>query len=241
MALELQPPVLHRTGLTARATSYTRGASKSYHLWGLSSRGPVSQAVNEWGGYATLRAMRSCRDGPAVVNCRPELSRVPMPDFLHTDDRLLWLLIGVCLLGVLTIEAVEAAVEGAWPHQRRPTRMLPRERSAHAIWGIVALLVLPGILLEILNLGVLVWRNLDHTETQVIGSIFVGIGWVIFLLISIDRLPVRRYLAAVGPVAPIALLAILLVGDVLLLTAFIDIRPSVDEVRDALPTLTFIR
>ena len=161
-----------------------------------------------------------------------------LPEFLHTDNRLLWLLIGVCLAMVLTIEAVEAAVEGAWPHQRRPTRMLPRERSAHAVWGYVALLVLPGALLEMLNLAVLVWRKLDHTETQVLGSIFVGIGWVTFLLASSDRLPVRRYLATVGPVAPIALLGVLAIGDVLLLIAFIDIRPSIEDVRDAVPILT---
>jgi hypothetical protein len=163
-----------------------------------------------------------------------------LPDFLHTDNRMLWLLIGVCLAMVVTIEAVEAAVEGAWPHQRRPTRMLPSERSAHAIWGYVALLVLPGALLEILNLAVLVWRNLDHTDTHVLGSVFVGIGWVTFLLASTDRLPVRRYLATVGPVAPIALLGILLFGDILLLIAFLDIRPTIDEVRDALPTLTIV-
>ncbi|MEA2583296.1 MAG: hypothetical protein QOF33_1381 [Thermomicrobiales bacterium] len=160
------------------------------------------------------------------------------PSFLHAENRLLWLLIGVCLAMVMTIQAVEAAVEGTWPHQRRPTRMLPRERSAHAIWGYVALLVLPGALLEILILGVLVWRKLDHTETQVLGSIFVGIGWVIFLLASSDRLPVRRYLATVGPVAPIALLGVLLFGDLLLLIAFLDIRPTVQEVRDAVPILT---
>jgi hypothetical protein len=164
-----------------------------------------------------------------------------LPDLVRGDNRLLWLLIGVCLAMVFTIEAVEAAVEGAWPHQRRPTRMLPRERSAHAIWGFVALLVLPGALLEILNLGVLVWRQLGHTETQVLGSIFVGIGWVTFLLASSDRLPVRRYLATVGPVAPIALLGVLFIGDVLLLIAFLDIRPSVHEVRDAIPILTAVR
>jgi hypothetical protein len=158
-----------------------------------------------------------------------------LPEFLHTNNRLLWLLIGVCLAMVFTLEAVEAAVEGAWPHQRRPTRMLPRERSAHAIWGYVALLVLPGALLEILNLGVLVWRKLEHTQTQVLGSIFVGAGWLVFLLASTDRLPVRRYLASVGPVAPIALFGVLLVGDTLLLVAFLDIRPTVGEVRDALP------
>src|SRR5688500_4430583 len=95
-----------------------------------------------------------------------------LPNVVDNADRLLRVLIGGCLAMVLTIEAVETAVEGAWPHQRRPTRMLPRERSAHAIWGYVALLALPGALLEMLNLGVLVWRKLDHTQTQVLGSIF---------------------------------------------------------------------
>jgi len=160
-----------------------------------------------------------------------------MPDFLHADNRLLWALVGLCLATVLTIQAVETAVEGAWPHQRRPTRMLPRERSAQAIWGVVALLVLPGALLTILNLAVLLWRDLPHTQTQTLGSALVGIGWVVFLLASFDRLGVRRYLASVGPAAPLALLGVLLVGDLLLLIAFIEIRPSIDALRDALPLL----
>lgn len=156
-------------------------------------------------------------------------------DLLHTDNHVLWLLIGLCLAMVFTIEAVEAAVEGAWPHQRRPSRMIPRERSAHAIWGVVALLVLPGSLLAILNVGILAWHKAAHTETQILGSIFVGIGWVIFLLGSVDRFRLRRSMAAVGPVGPIALLAMLLVGDVLLLIAFFEIRPSLQAVRDAFP------
>jgi hypothetical protein len=158
-------------------------------------------------------------------------------DFLHTDDRVLWLLIGVSIAMLFTLQAVEAAVEGAWPHQRRPSQMTPSERSAHWIWGVVALLVLPGALLEMLILSVRAWHKLDHTETQVLGSVFVGIGWILFLLVSQDWLPLRRYLARVGPVAPLAVIGMLLIGDVLLLTAFVDIRPTVDDVRDALPSL----
>jgi hypothetical protein len=37
------------------------------------------------------------------------------------------------------------------------------------------------------------------------------------------------------------LLGVLLFGDVLLLIAFLDIRPSVDDVRDAVPVLTAVR
>lgn len=148
---------------------------------------------------------------------------------------MLWLLIGLSVAMLFTLQAVETAVEGAWPHERRPTRMLPRERSAHAIWAVVALLVLPGALLTILTLGVMLWQDVERPETLPLGSILVGTGWVIFLLASNDRFRVRRYLASIGPVAPIALLAVLLVGDALVLMAFFDVRPSLDTVREALP------
>lgn len=160
------------------------------------------------------------------------------PDVLHTDNHQLWLLIGVCLLMVFTIEAVEEAVEGAWPHQRRATRMAMSERRAHPIWGVVALLILPGAVLAVLNLAVIAWKELPRTDGLVLGGIMLGAGWVIFLLNSIDRLRFRRLFAAAGPAAPFALALILIVADLLLLTSFLDIRPSVDSIRDALPSLT---
>lgn len=161
-----------------------------------------------------------------------------LPDFLNTDNRQLWLLIGVCLAMVFTIEAVEEAVEGAWPHQRRRTRMAMPERRAHPFWGIVALLILPGAVLAVLNLAVIAWRELPRTDTLVLGGILLGAGWVVFLLSSIDRLRLRRFFTAAGPAAPLVLALILVAADVLLLIAFLDIRPSVDSVRDALPSLT---
>jgi hypothetical protein len=161
-----------------------------------------------------------------------------LPDYLHTENHQLWLLVAVCLAMVFTIEAVEEALEGAWPHQRRVTSMRMSERRAHPFWGVVALLVLPGAVLVALNLAVLAWKKLPHEQTLVLGSILLGAGWVVFLLSSIDRLRVRRFFTAAGPAAPLALALILLVADVLLLIAFIDIRPSLDAVRDALPSLT---
>jgi hypothetical protein len=68
-----------------------------------------------------------------------------------------------------------------------------------------------------------------------LGSLLVGLGWGIFLLASDDRLKVRRYLTSIGPTAPLALLAVLLVGDVLLLMAFLEIRPSLETIKEALP------
>lgn len=161
-----------------------------------------------------------------------------LPDFLHTDNHRLWLLIAACVLMVFTIEAVEEAVEGAWPHQRRLTGMAMSERRAHPFWGIVALLVLPGAVLVVLNLAVIAWKALPRNETLVLGSILLGTGWVVFLLSSIDRLRVRRLFTAAGPAAPAVLTLVLIAADLLLLIAFIDVRPSVQAVRDALPSLT---
>lgn len=159
------------------------------------------------------------------------------PDYMHTDNHQLWLLIGVCVAMVFTIEAVEEAVEGAWPHQRRRTAMPMSERRAHPFWGIVALLVLPGALLIVLNLAVIAWKELPRTDNLVLGSTLLGAGWAIFVLSSIDRLRLRRLFTAAGPAAPFALMLIMIVADVLLLISFLDIRPSVDAVRDALPSL----
>lgn len=150
------------------------------------------------------------------------------------EDRRIWLLVAVCVATVLTLQTVETAVEGAWPHQRRASRTIPRARAAQGVWGSVALLLLPGLLLGILNLAVLLWRDRDETETQLLGSFLVGLAWVVFVLASIDRLPVARYLRQLGMVGPIAVLALLVVGDVLLLIAFLDVLPSLETVRDAL-------
>jgi len=157
-----------------------------------------------------------------------------LTDFVNgVEDRRLWLLIALCVVTALTLQTVETAVEGAWPHQGRAAYLPPRARAARGVWGSVALLLLPGLLLAILNLAVLLWRQREETEAQIIGSLLVGLGWLAFVLASTDRLPVGRYLRGLGTVGPVALAALLLVGDALLLIAFLDVIPSWDTVQDA--------
>lgn len=156
-------------------------------------------------------------------------------DFLDVDDRRIWVLVGLCILTVFTIQAVENAIEGAWPHQRRTTRLMPRTRMAQGSWGVVAVLVLPGLVLAILNLIVMLWRDAVESDLHRLGGLLVGIGWLAFLLASADRLPFRRYVSNLGVIAPAALAVVLLVGDVLLLIGLLDILPSLETVRDALP------
>ncbi|MEJ7761335.1 MAG: hypothetical protein WKF80_00945 [Thermomicrobiales bacterium] len=151
------------------------------------------------------------------------------------DDGRIWLLIGLCLITVLTLQSIDAAVEGAWPHQRRPMADPPRARGLRGGWSLAAALVLPGLLLAILNVVVMLWRDAGGTDLHRIGGILLGVGWAGFVLVSADRSPVRRLAANLGMAGPLALAIPLVIGDTLLLIGFLDILPSLDTVRAALP------
>lgn len=156
-------------------------------------------------------------------------------DLLDLNDNRIWILIGLCALTVLTVQAVENAIDGTWPHQRRSTGLIPRARLAQGSWGLIALLVLAGLVLAILNLTIMLWRDETTTDLHRFGIILVGIGWLAFLVANADRLPFRRYVSGLGLLAPTALGVLLVVGDMLLLIAFLAILPSWQTVRDALP------
>ena len=152
---------------------------------------------------------------------------------LRLDDSRVWLLIGLCVALVFTIQSVETATEGAWPHQRRPARMAPQARAAQGAWGAVALLLLPGIVLGILNVAVLLWRGLPHTQSQVLGGLLVGAIWLIFVGASANFLGMGRLLRQGGPAGPLALLILVIAGDVLLLAGLLTVVPDIELIRNA--------
>jgi hypothetical protein len=156
-------------------------------------------------------------------------------DLLRIDDGRLWLLVLLGVALVFTIQAVEGSVEGAWPHQRRAARLAPGARAVHGVWAYVALLLLPGMLLGVLNLAVLLWREVPHTQTHLLGGFCVALVWLIFAAVSVDFMRFGRFMGQVGRVGPIALMAVLVVGDLLLLVALLDVLPSLETVREALP------
>ena len=156
-------------------------------------------------------------------------------DVLRLDDSRVWLLIGLCVALVFTIQSVETATEGAWPHQRRPSRIAPQARSAQGAWGAVALLLLPGIVLGILNVAVLLWRNLPDTQSQLLGGFLVGLIWLIFVGASVNFLGMGRLLRQGGPAGPLALLVLVIAGDVLLLAGLLEILPDIEVIRTAIP------
>ena len=158
-------------------------------------------------------------------------------EVLRLDDSRVWLLIGLCVALVFTIQSVETATEGAWPHQRRPSRVAPQARSAQGAWGAVALLLLPGIVLGILNVAVLLWRSLPHTRTQLLGGFLVGLICLIFVGASVNFLGMGRLLRQGGPAGPLALLVLVIAGDLLLLAGLLDVLPDVEVIRNAIPGL----
>ncbi|HEV2529317.1 MAG TPA: hypothetical protein VGT61_12805 [Thermomicrobiales bacterium] len=150
-------------------------------------------------------------------------------------DPRLWGLLAVALGTILTLQAVETAVEGAWPHQRRPGQTAITARSGQRGWAVVALLLLVALLLVLVTLAIVAWRDLDLDRTQWLGGILVALAWILFLAATTTRLAVGRYLRGLGMIAPATIAVVLVVGGILILVRLLDILPTVDEVRDALP------
>lgn len=144
-----------------------------------------------------------------------------------TVDPRLWLLVGVAILLIFTVEAVESYVDGSWPQLRHDAPAFRSQAIGRSLWVSVAFLLLPGIVLALLNLGLLVWKGLPQNNTQVFGAFFLCIGWLIFALTSINLVGLGQYMRRVGPAAPLALIVCLLVGDLLLLAALLDLIPAV--------------
>jgi hypothetical protein len=151
---------------------------------------------------------------------------------LLTDVRL-WLLIILSIAMLFTIEAIEEFVEGSWPQLKRPYDFWGTFGELRNLWIAVAMFVLPGLVLTILNLAILLVRDLPHNNVQILGTIFVVVGWLVFLLTAINFAGIGTYLRTVGFVVPLALLLILSVGDLLLLISLFDIFP--DDLQTFLP------
>ncbi len=142
-------------------------------------------------------------------------------------DPRLYLLIGVAILLIFTIESIESYVDGAWPQLRHDAPAFRAQAIGRSLWVTVAFLLLPGIVLALGNLGLLVWKGLPQNSTQIFGAFFLGIGWLVFTITSINLVGLGRYMRKVGPAAPLALLVCLLVGDLLLLASLLDLIPLI--------------
>jgi hypothetical protein len=158
-------------------------------------------------------------------------------EILELADSRLWLLLALCIALVFTIQSVETATEGAWPHQRRAARMAPQARAAGSAWSLVSLLLLPGLLLAILNLAVVIWLGIPLSQSQILGGVLVAICWLIFVAASANLLGMGSLLRQGGAAGPLALVVVLLAGDLLLLTGLLLVIPDLDAIRRSLPVI----
>jgi len=171
-----------------------------------------------------------------------DFDRIPLGPF---DTRLWWLLIAIAVALLLTLQAIETAVEGAWPHQRRPNAYLPGARGVRTTWAMVAILVIPGALAAIGSVAALIWLDIEAPNGLELGGTLLAIGWVLFLLFGLNVFGLGGLIRNLGVIGPLALLALLLASDILLIVTLLDILPEwsvvwsaiENGVRDLLPFL----
>jgi hypothetical protein len=99
------------------------------------------------------------------------------------------------------------------------------------------LLLLPGLLLAILNLAVVIWLSIPLSQSQILGGVLVAICWLIFVAASANLLGMGSLLRQGGAAGPLALVVVLLAGDLLLLTGLLLVIPDVDAIRRSLPVI----
>ncbi|MCM8747899.1 hypothetical protein NET02_01920 [Thermomicrobiaceae bacterium CFH 74404] len=148
-------------------------------------------------------------------------------------DIRLGLLIVLCVIMLLTIEVTEDYVEQDWPRLRRPPDGWSHAEALRMFWTGVGLLVFPGLVLVILNLALLIAQDLPQTPVQVLGGFLVLLGWAIFVAVVSQFGALSDYIEDLGPVAPLAVSALLVMGDLLLLIELLGLIPN--DLRALLP------
>lgn len=159
-----------------------------------------------------------------------DFERIPTGPF---NTWLWWLLIGVIAALLFTLQGLEAAVEGVWPHQRRDNQYVPGAKGIKPAWSFAALLIVPGGLALIGIIATMIWRHLDATDGAVLGGWLLGLGWILFLLFGFNVAGLGRILGSLGMLGPIAIGLVLLIADFLLIVTFFDMLPAWDVVRDS--------
>lgn len=154
-----------------------------------------------------------------------DTSRIPTGPF---DTWLWWLLILVVVALLFSLQALETAVEGAWPHQRRDNEYIPGARGVKGAWALAAILIIPGGLALIGIISVLIWRETDYPDGFMLGGWLLALGWLLFMLFGLNVAGLGRILGTLGMLGPLAIAFILIAANLILIVTFLDILPSWD-------------
>jgi hypothetical protein len=160
-----------------------------------------------------------------------DFDRLPLGPF---DTPWWWLLIGISVILLVTLQGLETAVEGTWPHQRRDNEYIPGVRGVKPAWAFAAILIIPGALAMIGIVAVIIWLDIDAPEGLNLGGALLALGWLLFLIFGLNLLGLGRVLGTLGAFGPIAIGIVLLVADGLLIVTLMDVLPSWDVVEESL-------
>lgn len=160
-----------------------------------------------------------------------DFNRLPLGPF---DSRWWWLLIGVSVILLFTLQALETAVEGAWPHQRRDNEYIPGARGVKPAWAFAAMLIIPGALAVIGIAAIIIWLGIRPPQGLNLGGALLALGWVLFLLFGLNVFGLGRLLGTLGMIGPLAIGILLLVADGLLIVTLLDVLPAWDVILESL-------
>ena len=160
-----------------------------------------------------------------------DTSRIPTGPF---DTWLWWLLIVVIVALLFSLQALETAVEGAWPHQRRDNEYIPGARGVKGAWALAAILIIPAGLALVGIISVLIWREIDYPDGFMLGGWLLALGWLLFILFGLNVGGLGRILGTLGMLGPLAIAFILIAANFILILTFLDILPSWDTTSDAI-------
>jgi hypothetical protein len=163
-----------------------------------------------------------------------DLDSIPSGPF---DTPLWWVLIGVIIALLFTLQALETAVEGAWPHQRRDIEYVPGARGVRPAWAFAATLLVPGAVALIGILVILIWQDVVAPDGASLGGWLLGLGWVLFLVFGLNLFGLGRLLGTLGMLGPLAIGFVLLVADSLLIVTLLDVLPEWDVIRDGIENM----
>ena len=145
-----------------------------------------------------------------------------------------WLLIGVFVVLLITLQGLEAAVEGTWPHQRRDNEYIPGVRGVKPAWAFAAMLIIPGALAVIGIISVIIWLDIRAPQGLNLGSALLALGWALFLIFGLNLFGLGRVLGTLGVFGPIAIGIVLLVADGILIVTLMDVLPPWDVIEESL-------
>lgn len=163
-----------------------------------------------------------------------DLDSIPSGPF---ETPLWWVLIGVIIALLFTLQALETAVEGAWPHQRRDNEYVPGMRGVKPAWAFAAILLVPGALALIGIIIVMIWQDIAAPDGVNLGGWLLGLGWLLFLVFGLNLFGLGRLLGTLGMLGPLAIGFVLLVADALLIVTLLDVLPAWSEIVDGIENL----